>query len=106
MSYNDPEDIRLAAGKALDATLVTQGGATGGKSADLVTVVKFNDDATLLYPLGDPAGGSSVIDSVGHSGGTFIGYVTICHFILIIQEPSSWALQMSSNILTSLQQWY
>lgn len=73
MSYNDPADIRLAAGKALDATLVTQSGATGGKSADLVTVVKFNDQANLLYPLGDPAGGSSVIDSIGHSGGTFIG---------------------------------
>jgi len=73
MSYNDPQDIRLTAGKALDATLVTQSGATGGKSADLVTVVKFNDDPTLLYPLGDPAGGSAVIDSIGHSGGTFIG---------------------------------
>lgn len=73
MVYNDPNDIRLAAGKALDATLISSSAATGGKSADLVTVVKFNVDAELLYPLGDPSGASSVIDSIGHDSGTFIG---------------------------------
>ncbi len=40
MSYNDPENLRITAGKALNSQLVPASGAAGGKKADLVTVVE------------------------------------------------------------------
>lgn len=40
MSSTDPYDLRITAGKALNKQLVSSAGATGGKKADLVTVVE------------------------------------------------------------------
>ena len=40
MSGTDPYDLRITAGKALNNQLVPAAGATGGKKADLVTVVE------------------------------------------------------------------
>lgn len=40
MSSTDPYDLRITAGKALNNQLVSAAGATGGKKADLVTVVE------------------------------------------------------------------
>jgi hypothetical protein len=40
MSSTDPNDLRITAGKALNNQLVSAAGATGGKKADLVTVVE------------------------------------------------------------------
>src|SRR6266498_4886733 len=42
MATNDPNDIRLAAGKALDDVLISNNEATNSKAADLVTVVDFS----------------------------------------------------------------
>jgi hypothetical protein len=72
MSSNDPENLRISAGKALNNQLVPSSGATGGKSADLVTVVDFDSTAKVIYSLGDPAGAGSSFDSIDSSGGTSI----------------------------------
>jgi Mg-chelatase subunit ChlD len=73
MAQNDPNDLRLAASKALNDALISQSEAISGKTADLVTVVDFSSSAELLYPLGDPSGANSVIDSITPGGGTAIG---------------------------------
>lgn len=72
MASTDPFNLRIVAGKALNNQLVTAAGAGGGKKADLVTVVDFDDSATVIYPLGDPAGAGSSFDKIDSSGGTFI----------------------------------
>lgn len=41
MATTDPNNLRITAGKALNNQLVTAGAATGGKKADLVTVVEY-----------------------------------------------------------------
>src|SRR2546423_11550075 len=41
MATNDPHDIRLKAAKALDDVLISTTEATGGKTADLVSIVDF-----------------------------------------------------------------
>ena len=53
--------------------MISSAEATSDKKADLVTVVEFNDNAKVLYPLGDPAGAISVIDSITLDSGTYIG---------------------------------
>ncbi len=40
MSSTDPYDLRITAGKSLNNQLVSSAGATGGKKADLVSVVE------------------------------------------------------------------
>ena len=72
MLDNDPYDLRLAAGRALNNWLITQAEAKGGTKPDLVTVIDFNSSPQLDYPLGDPAGANSSFDEIGASGGTYI----------------------------------
>ncbi len=72
MAESDPANLRLAAGKALNDWLITSAEATGGKTADLVTVINFDEVAYLDYPLGDPGGADSSFDGIGATGGTFI----------------------------------
>jgi len=73
MTDYDRQDLRLAAAKELDAKLISQSSASGGKTPDLLTVVHFNSDASVIYPLGDPAAATSSFDHVEPTGGTFIG---------------------------------
>jgi Mg-chelatase subunit ChlD len=73
MLDNDPDNLRLEAAKLLNSKLITSAAATGGKTGDLVTVVEFSSAAEVLYPLGDPSGAASSIDSIEAAGGTFIG---------------------------------
>ena len=72
MSWNDPDNLRIIAGKSLNSQLVTASAATGNLKADLVTVVDFDDEATVIYPLGDPAGADSSFDTIDSDGGTWI----------------------------------
>jgi len=72
MAESDPDNLRLAAGKSLNDWLITKNEAVGGKKEDLVTVINFDDEATLDYPLGDPSGADSAFDTIGADGGTFI----------------------------------
>ena len=72
MAESDPDNLRLAAGKSLNDWLITKNEAVGGKKEDLVTVINFDDEATLDYPLGDPSGADSAFDNIGADGGTFI----------------------------------
>ncbi|KAH6855860.1 hypothetical protein B0I37DRAFT_64467 [Chaetomium sp. MPI-CAGE-AT-0009] len=73
MLDNDPNKLRLEAAKLLNSKLITSAAATGGKTGDQVTVAKFSTSADVLYPLGDPSGAASTIDSIEADGGTFIG---------------------------------
>jgi hypothetical protein len=73
MASSDPTNVRLEVAKAIDDLLISKSEATGGKKEDLVTVVEFSDDATLLYPLGDPSGAGSTIDGIIPGGDTAIG---------------------------------
>ncbi|KAL8422241.1 hypothetical protein RB596_002834 [Gaeumannomyces avenae] len=72
MSTTDPSRLRVVAGKALNNQLVPSSAATGGKQADVVTVVDFDSSARVIYPLGDPAQAGSSFDKIDSSGGTFI----------------------------------
>ncbi|EJT80845.1 hypothetical protein GGTG_00838 [Gaeumannomyces tritici R3-111a-1] len=72
MSTTDPSRLRVVAGKALNNQLVPSSAATGGKQADVVTVVDFDGSARVIYPLGDPAQAGSSFDKIDSSGGTFI----------------------------------
>jgi Mg-chelatase subunit ChlD len=73
MLDNDPDNLRLEAAKLLNSKLITSAAATSGQTGDLVTVVEFSSVADVLYPLGDPSGAASSIDSIEADGGTFIG---------------------------------
>jgi uncharacterized protein YegL len=53
--------------------LISTTEATGGKTADLVSIVDFSSSADLLYPLGDPAAASGAVDGITLRGGTAIG---------------------------------
>lgn len=64
MQDNDPNNIRIRSGKALDNSLVSKAEAGNGKTADFVTVVGFHDNPDLLYPLSDPAGAIPIIDAI------------------------------------------
>jgi Mg-chelatase subunit ChlD len=72
MELSDPSDLRLAAGKSVVDWLITKGEATNTKKQDLVTIINFDDEANLDYPLGDPAGADSSLDEIGADGGTYI----------------------------------
>jgi Mg-chelatase subunit ChlD len=72
MSYNDPYDLRVKAGRALNEFLISSSEASGGQKADLVTVIDFDDEAYLDYPLGDPGSANSSFDHVDATGGTYI----------------------------------
>jgi Mg-chelatase subunit ChlD len=73
MSSSDPYDLRIAAGRSLNDFLITSKEATGTKKADLVTVIDFDDVATLDYPLGDPGpAANSSFSNIDAFGGTYI----------------------------------
>jgi len=72
MAYNDPYDLRVKAGRALNEFLISSREASGGQKADQVTVIDFDDAAYLDYPLGDPASANSSFDNVDATGGTYI----------------------------------
>ncbi|OIW28066.1 hypothetical protein CONLIGDRAFT_460617 [Coniochaeta ligniaria NRRL 30616] len=72
MAYNDPYDLRIKAGRALNDFLISSSEASGSQKADLVTVIDFDDAAYLDYPLGDPGKANSSFDNVDATGGTYI----------------------------------
>jgi Mg-chelatase subunit ChlD len=73
MAENDPDDLRLAAGRSLvNDWLISSKEATSSTKPDLVTVINFDTSATLDYPLGDPGGANSSFDTIGADGGTYI----------------------------------
>jgi hypothetical protein len=72
MSDNDPTNLRIAAGKALNDWLITQNEAVNGKKKDLVTVIDFDDYSTVDFALGDPAAAVNAFDLIDASGGTYI----------------------------------
>ncbi|KAF2501057.1 hypothetical protein BU16DRAFT_419204, partial [Lophium mytilinum] len=72
MYDTDPYNLRILAGEQINDWLVTSKEASGSKKEDLVTVVDFDDVATLLYPLGDPSGAEDTFKLIDSMGGTYI----------------------------------
>ena len=73
MGYSDPSDLRLEAGQALNSWLINSKEAKSGQKSDLVTVIDFDDEATLDYALGDPGpAANSSFGGIGSNGGTYI----------------------------------
>ena len=73
MFDNDPYRLRLTAGRALvNNWLISSKGAPSNTKPDLVTVIEFDDSASLLYPLGDPGGSNSSFGKIDADGGTYI----------------------------------
>lgn len=71
-AQTDPTGLRVVAARNLNNMLVSKSEAGGDRKADEVTVIKFSDDATILYPLGDPAGAESSFDQIDIDAGTSI----------------------------------
>jgi len=67
MTSTDPSDLRITAGKSLAASLVST-----GSTPDKVTAIDFDDSASVIYPLGNPANAGPSFDSIDSSGGTSI----------------------------------
>lgn len=72
MVSNDYTDLRIAAGRALNEFLISDSEAKDGKKADEVTVIDFDDEAYLDYPLGDPGNANSSFSKIDSIGGTYI----------------------------------
>lgn len=72
MLESDPTNLRLDAGRAVNDWLISKKEATGGKKADLVTVIDFAYSPTLDYPLGDPEAANATFGEIGSYGGTYI----------------------------------
>lgn len=70
MVDTDPSNLRIPAGEAINAALITSASAGAGTQPDKVTVVDFDDSVRIVYPLGDPA--SASFDGIDSSGGTYI----------------------------------
>lgn len=68
--YTDPSDLRIAAAKELNGLLITKDQAGPSGRSDLVTVIDFDSDGTVIYPLGDPA--KARFDKLDFPGGTDI----------------------------------
>ncbi|KAF2264407.1 hypothetical protein CC78DRAFT_412329, partial [Lojkania enalia] len=68
----DPYDLRVDAGRALNDWLISSSEAGDGKSADLVTVIGFDDTTRTYYSLGDPSGADDALDEITIVGGTWI----------------------------------
>ena len=66
----DPSFLRVDAAKQFANTLVTADSAGLDNRPDLVSVITFTTDASVIYPLGDPA--TAVFDGIGADGGTYI----------------------------------
>jgi hypothetical protein len=71
-AWTDPSNLRIAAAKSFNDKLVTKAEASTEGFPDLVTVIQFDDSASVIYPLGDPPGADAAIDTVDASGGTDI----------------------------------
>jgi hypothetical protein len=72
MASADPYDLRIDAGKAVNDWLISSSEAGNGKDADQVTVIGFDDEPRILYPLGDPSGADRALDNITILGGTYI----------------------------------
>ncbi|KAK4170701.1 hypothetical protein QBC36DRAFT_250813 [Triangularia setosa] len=69
--WTDPNNLRITAARAINEELISQAEATDSNTkADLVTVVDFDEQARIVYPLGDPA--SAHFNGIDSYGGTNI----------------------------------
>jgi hypothetical protein len=72
MSESDPYNLRAPASRSVLDWLISKNESTSTKPQDLVTVITFDDQAYIDYPLGDPAGAYSSLSQIGDFGGTYI----------------------------------
>jgi Mg-chelatase subunit ChlD len=70
MTSTDPRNLRITAGQAINAALITAASAGANGHPDLVTVIDFDSNVNVVYPLGDPA--SASFTGIDSSGGTHI----------------------------------
>ncbi|KAI7288332.1 hypothetical protein KC343_g2789 [Hortaea werneckii] len=85
----DPNDLRIAAGRALNDALYSSAEAVAaGVQSDLVTVIDFDSSATVLYSLGDPDGATAAFSSIDARGQTCI-YCGIREAIEELTQPDS-----------------
>lgn len=74
MSGSDPDDLRLAAARALNDFLISGSEAGGGRKADQVAVVGFSSFSYTVFAPGDPGdpAADEAISAMDANGGTFI----------------------------------
>jgi Mg-chelatase subunit ChlD len=74
MGGSDPSNLRLAAGRALNEFLISNGEAGGGRKADQVVVVGFSSSSYTVFGPGDPGdlAADTAISHLNASGGTYI----------------------------------
>ncbi|KAK4170357.1 von Willebrand factor type A domain-containing protein [Cladorrhinum sp. PSN259] len=91
MSSADPDDLRLAAGQALNNFLISNKEAGGGKKADQVAVVAFDTEADTVFGPGDPGdpAADAAISGIKIRGGTYIAggvYMAMNHIAAMSGE--------------------
>ncbi|OQV10896.1 von Willebrand factor type A domain-containing protein, partial [Cladophialophora immunda] len=72
MEESDPYNYRLSAAKMVLDWLISKSEVTSTQKQDKVTVINFDDEAYLDYPLGDPDAAASSLAQIGAEGGTYI----------------------------------
>ncbi|GAB1310223.1 VWFA domain-containing protein [Madurella fahalii] len=74
MFGSDPDNLRLAAARALNEFLISNDEAGGGRNADQVAVVGFDSSSYTVFGPGDPGdpAANEAISSMDGGGGTYI----------------------------------
>ncbi|KIW78657.1 hypothetical protein Z517_08495 [Fonsecaea pedrosoi CBS 271.37] len=72
MELSDPYLYRLSAAKMVLDWLISKDEVTSTQKQDKVTIINFDDEAYLDYPLGDPGAAASSLAGIGADGGTYI----------------------------------
>ncbi|KXX77546.1 hypothetical protein MMYC01_207028 [Madurella mycetomatis] len=74
MFRSDPDNLRLAAARALNGFLISNAEAGDGRNADQVAVVGFGSSSYTVFGPGDPGDSTAneAISSMGDGGGTDI----------------------------------
>lgn len=68
----DPQNLRISAGQSVATALVSKADAGPAGTPDTLTVVDFDDSASVVFAPGDPDAAGAAIGGIDSAGGTFI----------------------------------
>jgi Mg-chelatase subunit ChlD len=105
MAASDPYNLRLTAGVELTNWLISNKEASAKTPADLVSVINFDDQAFLDYPLGDPGNADSAFKGIGADGGTYIALGVQMAISQLLAGPAPTDQRSGIVVFTDGQVW-